>query len=205
MSEDSKDYCAEALAQAGIIPFSKKKKPSTSKSSRAIGEGNGGVHRPLAWPDITEEGEPKRTYRNARVAIEALGITCRYDEFHDKMLVGGHAIKQWAGEISDAVTHVLRQLIINTYDFDPGKDHVSDAATELCLEHSFDPVKDYLDSLKWDGEPRVDKWLCTYLGAEDTPLNRAIGRLTLIAAVRRVRKPGTKFDHITTLEAPRER
>jgi predicted P-loop ATPase len=44
--------------------------------------------------------------------------------------------------------------------------------------------------------------LATYLGAEKTPLNRAIGRLALIAAVRRVRQPGCKFDQIIVLEGP---
>jgi predicted P-loop ATPase len=42
--------------------------------------------------------------------------------------------------------------------------------------------------------------MTTYLGAEDTALNRAIGRLTLIAAVRRVRSPGCKFDQIPVWE-----
>ena len=42
--------------------------------------------------------------------------------------------------------------------------------------------------------------MTTYLGAEDTPLNAAIGRIVLIAAVRRVREPGVKFDTILVLE-----
>jgi predicted P-loop ATPase len=116
------------------------------------------------------------------------------------MIVGGHPIDGWAGELSDAVSVILRQAIIDRFDFDPGKDHLSDAATELCLEGRFNPILDYLDGLEWDGVPRLDQWLATYLGAEDTPLNRAIGRLTLIAAVRRVRQPGCKFDFIPTLE-----
>ena len=37
-------------------------------------------------------------------------------------------------------------------------------------------------------------------GCEDTPLNRAIGRLMLIASVRRARAPGCKFDQICVLE-----
>ena len=32
----------------------------------------------------------------------------------------------------------------------------------------FHPVKTYLQSLHWDGVERVDSWLATYLGAEDT-------------------------------------
>jgi predicted P-loop ATPase len=61
-------------------------------------------------------------------------------------------------------------------------------------------IADYLDSLTWDGKPRLDRWLVTYLGAEDTELNREFGRLVLIAAARRVRRPGTKFDPIIVLE-----
>jgi predicted P-loop ATPase len=48
----------------------------------------------------------------------------------------------------------------------------------------------------------VDGWLHTYMSADDTPLNRAIGRLWLIAAVRRARQPGCKFDQIPVLEGP---
>jgi hypothetical protein len=157
------------------------------------------------WPDVTVDKDgcrPKKTYRNARVAIQALGIACSFDEFHDRMFVGGHPIRQWAGELSDAVNVVLRQLIIDKYEFDPGKDNVVDAATELCLENRFDPIVDYLDGLDWDETPRLDNWVITYLGAEDTALNRAMGKLALVAGVRRVRKPGCKFDHIPVLEGP---
>jgi predicted P-loop ATPase len=130
----------------------------------------------------------------------ALGIVCSYDEFHDRMLVGGHPIQQWAGELTDAVNVVLRQAIIDQYEFDPGKDNIADAATALCLENCFDPVLDYLDSLDWDGTPRLGTWVINYLGAADTPLNRAMGELALVAGVRRVRNPGCKFDHVLTLE-----
>jgi hypothetical protein len=152
------------------------------------------------WADVNDDGDPKRTYRNAREAIKALGVTCRYDEFHNRMLVGGHPIDHWAGELTDNVIMVLRQTIIDKFDFDPGKDHTADSATALCLENRFDPVLDYLNGLEWDGIERLDEWLATYLGAENTELNKAIGRLVLIAAVRRVRQPGCKFDYILTLE-----
>lgn len=47
---------------------------------------------------------------------------------------------------------------------------------------------------------RLGEWLTTYLGAENTPLNRAVGRLTLTAAVSRVWQPGCKFDTMMVLE-----
>src|SRR5262249_34011278 len=57
-----------------------------------------------------------------------------------------------------------------------------------------------LDGLQWDGQPRLDTWLTEYCRAEDNPLNRAIGRKVLMAAVRRARTPGCKFDFIVVLE-----
>ena len=59
---------------------------------------------------------------------------------------------------------------------------------------------DYLDSLNWDGKPRVDTWLTDYLGVPETPYSRAVGRLLLVAAVRRARHPGCKFDEMLVLE-----
>lgn len=73
---------------------------------------------------------------------------------------------------------------------------------QLCLDGKFDPVLDYVNALTWDGTPRLDRWLITYTGAADTELDREFGRIALIAAVRRVRSPGTKFDPIIVLEGP---
>ena len=53
-------------------------------------------------------------------------------------------------------------------------------------------------------KPRVDQWLVTYAGAEDSNYTRAVGALVLIAAVRRVRQPGCKFDEMLVLEQPQQ-
>jgi predicted P-loop ATPase len=64
------------------------------------------------------------------------------------------------------------------------------------------PVREFLDDLAWDGTPRLDRWLSTYMGAKETEYTRAVGALVLVAAVRRVRKPGCKFDEMVVLEGP---
>jgi hypothetical protein len=157
------------------------------------------------FPDVDRHGNPKATFANARVAITALGIVCRYDAFHDRLFVGGQAIAQWAGALDDRVAIMLRELIVRTFRLDPLRENTREAALQLCLENRFDPVVDYLDCVKWDGRSRLDTWLITYLGAEDTALNRAIARLMLVAAVRRARQPGCKFDQIIVLEGPEGR
>ena len=69
-------------------------------------------------------------------------------------------------------------------------------------ERPFHPVKNYLESLEWDGVERVDMLLIDYFGADDTPYTRAVIRKTLVAAVARIYKPGTKFDSILVLNGP---
>lgn len=63
-------------------------------------------------------------------------------------------------------------------------------------------VADYLTSLVWDGIPRIERWLIDLAGAEDTPHVRAAGRLMLVAAVRRARDPGCRFDQLPVLVGP---
>ena len=64
------------------------------------------------------------------------------------------------------------------------------------------PVRDYLNSMRWDGTPRLDAWTITHLGAADTPLNRAFGSRWMISAVARIMRPGIKADHMLILEGP---
>lgn len=66
-------------------------------------------------------------------------------------------------------------------------------------ERIYHPIKEYLSTLEWDGIDRIDTLLVDYLGAEDTPYVRAVTRKTLVAAIARIYKPGTKFDSILVL------
>lgn len=152
------------------------------------------------WPDTTQKGSPRPTLRNAIVAFQRLGIQASYDMFRRRKMVQGHKLEAFQGEMTDDLSAMLRKAVLDEFGFDPGREHVRDALHMMALENSFHPIRDYLSSLEWDGRPRLDTFLTDYFGAEDTPLNRAFGRIVLIAAVRRVRQPGCKFDEILVLE-----
>lgn len=63
-------------------------------------------------------------------------------------------------------------------------------------------VTNYLASLVWDGIPRLDRWLIDCAGAEDSAAVRSASRAMLVAAVRRAREPGCRFDQLPILDGP---
>jgi predicted P-loop ATPase len=161
------------------------------------------------WREQRKDGSPLPSMHNARLAITALGIECSYDKFHNKMLFGfkddgaRHAVEHIVGEVTDNGIIALRQLMSDTFGFDFTDKHTRDAIISLALEHCYDPVVDMLAEAEknWDGIKRLDRMAADYLNCEDTPLNAAYIRKTMLAAVARARIPGIKFDQITVLES----
>lgn len=76
------------------------------------------------------------------------------------------------------------------------------AAYLVGRREEVNPLREWLDTLKWDGQKRLDTWLTAYLGAYDTPYSRFVGAKWMISAVARVYVPGCKADHLMVLEGP---
>jgi predicted P-loop ATPase len=98
--------------------------------------------------------------------------------------------KQW-GNRDDAN---LRIYLEENYGV-TGKDKIKDAKDAILTKHRKHPIRDYLKNLRWDGVRRLDTLIIDYIGAKDTPLNRAITRKHFAAAVARVMRPGCKYDY----------
>jgi len=134
---------------------------------------------------------------NAALALAGLGLVCRYDEFHHRVFVGDE-------RLTDHLVLLLRHKTDAAYGKDFGSVHTGDAVVMTALLNGFNPVTKMLGeaSALWDGVLRLDRLGPDYFHTEDTELARECFRKVMIAAVRRARSPGCKFDQILVLESP---
>ena len=69
----------------------------------------------------------------------------------------------------------------------------------VSTAQAFHPVRDRLNSLVWDGVPRVRMALHHFLGAEVSDANEKYLRTFMLGAVNRVFHPGCKFELMLVL------
>lgn len=157
--------------------------------------------------EYTEQGKLRSTISNFSLIIEnepLLKDKIAYNEFSNRAVVIGQLPwrkKGNMGDWNDTDDSGLREFIEKYY----GISSTAKCADALALSfenHSFHPIKDYLESLTWDGVERVDNLFIDYLGAEDNSYVRTVARKIIVAAVARVFVPGIKFDNMPVLAGP---
>lgn len=105
-------------------------------------------------------------------------------------------IRVWTDDEASRCRHWLS----TNKKYEPNQQMMHDGALVAAYQYQFHPVKDYFESLVWDGHKRIHNWMHSYLGAAEDPYTRAVGLKTLVACVKRIYEPGCKFDYITVLE-----
>lgn len=155
--------------------------------------------------EYTKSGKLLGNIQNIILILEndpALKGHIIHDEFTGfDAVVGGLPWNKSARNWSDRDDANLRVWLEKNYDI-TGKDKINDATTAVLTRHSYHPIKDYLNSLKWDGTPRLERLIIDYIGADDTELNRAMTRKHFTAAVTRIFQPGCKYDYCLILTGP---
>jgi predicted P-loop ATPase len=178
-----------------------------------------------------DSGAPRDIVANAAIILRSdprFVDRLRFDELHQAPFARDmrwHRGSQWWpwSDVDDTeLAHwcQLRGVIL--------KPATCAAAVEMVASHHrHHAVREYLDGLIWDGTPRLDMWLETYVGARidvqtldaelsEDDLNReaptpsekyatylrSVGPKWMIAAVARVYRPGCKVDHVIVLEGP---
>lgn len=140
---------------------------------------------------------------NIRRAISSLGVELTYNEFSDKMHIKWDESRRYP--LEDRQINELWLRIDDEMKFRPTFAFFEKVVQRIAWDNSYHPVKIYLDGLRWDGVKRLDNWLETYCGAEVIDKKhreylQAVGSIFLVAAVRRIRQPGCKYDEMLVLE-----
>ncbi|MDH5612196.1 MAG: virulence-associated E family protein [Gammaproteobacteria bacterium] len=106
-----------------------------------------------------------------------------------------------AGEWNDMDAGSLRLWLAEQYGFTPNHGDVTDALVTVARSNSFHPVREYLESIKWDGVPRLKDWLrLAFDSTEPEGYLALVGPKILVGAVARVMRPGCKAEEVMILE-----
>lgn len=158
-----------------------------------------------------DNGKPTACFANAltalRYAPEWAGVLA-WDEFSLKTEAMRNApwgpVIAWSDHEDRRTCEWLQRNGIMVKIPDAGA-----AVQTAARDNTFHPVREYLDSVVWDGRPRLDNWLVTYLGAEVPDAGeqanladyvQAVGVKWFISGVARIYRPGEKVDHCLILE-----
>jgi predicted P-loop ATPase len=156
----------------------------------------------------SDNGKILPTLANAITAFRdspELAGKLQYDEFQLKTVICGPLPwnhlrgKDWTDAHDVCAAEWLQRKGIRV-----NPDTAGQAAEKVAREHPFNPVHDYLNGLVWDGTQRLNTWVVDYLGAKDTPYHRAVGAMSMIAAVARPVNPGCQCRNVPILEGPQD-
>ena len=153
---------------------------------------------------FNENGTLKNSPQNFVLILsndENLRGKIAYNEFSNRVCVMGWLPwrkKKDMSEWKDSDDSSLRIYISKVWGIQ-SKQNCDDALKETFTKSAFHPVRDYLGTLEWDKEERIDTLLIDYMGAQDSEYTRTVTRKWLCGAVARILKPGIKFDHMLVL------
>ena len=104
---------------------------------------------------------------------------------------------QWR-EWTDTEESRMRSYFENKYGM-YSQNKLTDALLIYFQNNKVNPLMDILESLEWDGKPRVEQFLHDVMKVEDNEYTRECSRLIFAGGVHRAYRPGCKFDDMIVL------
>ncbi len=156
--------------------------------------------------DRNKEGKTKVTLKNLDLIMTNRidGTLFVEDLFASRIEYGVDT--PWGGKAKEYIkdidmTLIKRWLADTEFGIEPSKDAMLEATSLLAHRCKVHPVREWLDSLKWDGVPRINTWIKDYCqGDAPEPYLSEISRKFLLAMVKRVFEPGCQWDYVVVLE-----
>lgn len=158
---------------------------------------------PLPLPNFERDkaGAILATVDNVSKALrrpDMAGVTLAYDTFRAEIVLSEDAGVNWRS-FTDA-DYVRLRINLERRGFKSiGKELIRDVVLLVADDQQIDTAQLWLRSLKWDGRPRIERFLIDYFSAADTPYTRAVALYTWTALAGRVLMPGCKADMVPIL------
>ena len=95
--------------------------------------------------------------------------------------------------LNDTDFNYLMLYLEKRYDLNH-ENRIRKTLTVVAHQNQYHPIRDYLNSLEWDGTERIRFVLHHFLGAEVSEYTYEVMKLFLLGAISRVFKPGCKFE-----------
>lgn len=153
----------------------------------------------------TQNGNTKATIKNAKIILENdlnLKGKFAYNEFSLRNMIKGEL--PWDKNdklrpVEDSDESGLRLYYEDVYKMTRATNVIKDAFALVLKQNKYHPVKEYLESLKWDGVNRIDNFLSEFLGADNNDYTKACARIFMCGGVARIYNPGCQHDYVMTL------
>ena len=157
---------------------------------------------------LNRYGNAPDTIKNAYAAIFKSGLEPSWDELKQTSVLRTATLpwnEKFGRVVNDHVLRVIRLHLVRTHqgvNYQPSPTNLVEAVATLAYDQKFNPVLEYIDSLKWDGMSRVERLFSDYFNCGDDAYTRAVSICFAVGAVRRMRQPGCKFDTMPVLQSP---
>lgn len=146
----------------------------------------------------TEKGSPALVIENFSAVLEGdpiLKDLLLYNELSNAPeCIENGEIRRW----KDEEDSWLRGYIEHKYHiYSPQK--LDDALRVRFNQRRYHPVREKIQSITWDGKPRIKRFLIEWLKVDDCPYSEEVSRLIFAGGIHRAFSPGCKFEDMAVL------
>jgi putative DNA primase/helicase len=159
------------------------------------------IHWSQMGLDSNQDGQPHPTMANTSRILQLhprFKGHVWYDEFTNKVCHDLHGDSVIWGDIDDEDLTIFMQQSLRLPKFNLQLVRQAVRPAARCFRRH--PLREWLDSLKWDGNSILDDWLVDCLGIEKTEYTIAVSNKWPISMVARAYRPGCKADTMPVLE-----
>ena len=146
-------------------------------------------------PDPRQPHTPEKSLLNLQLMLQEDGaFELWYNGFTHQLMNGSEVIEE------TFATHVaLHMEATYAWRWGIGEARLWSMVEYVGKQTTRNPLAEYLEAIKWDGQARCDRLFIEGCGVEDTMLHRAYGLKFLVGMVARALAPGCKQDCMPVL------